>query len=248
MHGSLFYHVKVIMNIQSATFLVWFITIFFAYLFTITLVGWFRAWVSKTLGDSTAELQGYLSLNPLVHIDPVGLITLLFFSVGWGQQIPINPYNLHAPRRTLKLIGAFFSGVCMHFALAIMCIVLLLVLYDSSIIPLAHYIIKYRVMNHLIVAGAYPQVPSLLISVAFMLIALVYLNLILGVLSLIMNGSTLGLLWYTERSPSAVSNNPYIVVGLPILLLLFFYDPLQEFGLFIITCGGYFIAKILHIG
>jgi len=235
------------LNIKSAEFIVWFITFFTAYLITITFSGYFRAWVNHKFGDDTAAEQGYLSLNPLAHIDPFGLLTLFLFNVGWGQQIPVNSYLLGGAHRPLKLATAYLSGVIAHLVQAIVALVLLLLLFDKNIVILAEQIIRYRAMSHILVASAYPTAPSLFISIAFILIALIYLNLILSVLSFIMNGSTVGLLLFAERSPQSSLANPYAVIGLPILLLLFFYDPLQELGLYIITCGGFLLAKILHI-
>lgn len=235
------------LNIKSAEFIVWFITFFAAYLITITIAGYLRAWINHKLGDDTAAHQGYLTLNPLAHIDPIGLLTLLLFSVGWGQQIPVNPYMFAGRHRTLKIVTAYLSGVAIYLLQAIIALVLLLLLFDKNIVGLAEQIIRYRAMSHILVAGAYPAVPSLIISIAFILIAIMYLNLILSVLSFIMDGSTLGLLLFAERSPQFTLANPYAVIGLPILLLLFFYEPLQEMGLIIITCGGFLLAKILHI-
>jgi Zn-dependent protease len=45
------------------------------------------------LGDSTAKSMGRLSLNPLRHIDPVGLLALVFFRFGWARPVPVDPYQ-----------------------------------------------------------------------------------------------------------------------------------------------------------
>lgn len=45
-----------------------------------------HAWVATKLGDETPRLQGRLTLNPLNHIDPVGLICLVLLGFGWGSQ------------------------------------------------------------------------------------------------------------------------------------------------------------------
>jgi Zn-dependent protease len=56
---------------------------------------------ARRLGDRTAEHEGRLTLNPLVHIDPFGSIILPLllvlshspFLVGWAKPVPYNPYN-----------------------------------------------------------------------------------------------------------------------------------------------------------
>ena len=56
--------------------------------------------VAYALGDTTARDEGRLSLNPLVHIDPVGSILLPLFLmalgmpvIGWAKPVPVNPMN-----------------------------------------------------------------------------------------------------------------------------------------------------------
>src|ERR1035437_3089158 len=60
-----------------------------------------HAWTAWKCGDDTARLQGRLSLNPLVHIDPIGTVLLpmlmIFlpaslgrFIIGWAKPVPFN--------------------------------------------------------------------------------------------------------------------------------------------------------------
>jgi Zn-dependent protease len=62
-----------------------------------------HAWAANELGDPTARYQGRLSLNPLVHLDPMGTLMMLFslfygFGIGWGKPVPVNPWNLRHGR------------------------------------------------------------------------------------------------------------------------------------------------------
>ncbi|MDP3970393.1 MAG: site-2 protease family protein [bacterium] len=45
-------------------------------------------------GDDTAQRQGRLTLNPIAHVDWLGLMLLLVIGFGWGKPTPFNPYNL----------------------------------------------------------------------------------------------------------------------------------------------------------
>ena len=85
-----------------------------------------HAWVAWLCGDDTARLQGRLSLNPVVHIDPIG--TVLFpllmiftpighFLIGWAKPVPINLANLRHPIRDDVLIA--LAGPAMNLALAV---------------------------------------------------------------------------------------------------------------------------------
>ncbi len=64
-----------------------------------------HAWTAWWCGDDTARLQGRVSLNPIVHIDPIGTVLLplmmIFlpsgasrFMIGWAKPVPVNPDNL----------------------------------------------------------------------------------------------------------------------------------------------------------
>jgi Zn-dependent protease len=72
-----------------------------------------HAWAADRLGDPTARLLGRLSLNPAVHIDPIG--TLLFPLIamltgvpliGWAKPVPVDIRHLKHPKRDFALIAA----------------------------------------------------------------------------------------------------------------------------------------------
>jgi Zn-dependent protease len=87
-----------------------------------------HAWMGMKCGDDTARLQGRVSLNPLVHIDPVGTVLLplimIFaspsvgrFLVGWAKPVPFNPGNLNNRWRDEMLIA--MAGPAMNVILAV---------------------------------------------------------------------------------------------------------------------------------
>jgi Zn-dependent protease len=86
-----------------------------------------HAWTAMKCGDDTARLMGRVSLNPIVHIDPIGTILLplimIFmpgagrFLIGWAKPVPVNPYNLRNPRLDDILIS--MAGPAMNLVLAV---------------------------------------------------------------------------------------------------------------------------------
>lgn len=70
-----------------------------------------HAWSANELGDPTARYQGRISLNPIVHLDPVGTMLMLYsllvgFGIGWGKPTPVNPrYFKYGPRVGLALVS-----------------------------------------------------------------------------------------------------------------------------------------------
>src|SRR5678815_4399482 len=71
-------------------------------LIAIVLHEYAHGWVANKCGDSTAKLQGRLTINPLAHIDPFGtiivpLICLMLpgsFLLGWAKPVPVDPRNM----------------------------------------------------------------------------------------------------------------------------------------------------------
>ena len=64
-----------------------------------------HAWVALRYGDPTAQREGRVTLNPLAHIDPMGLICLVLFRFGWGKPVPIYPGNFRKPIEAQIAVG-----------------------------------------------------------------------------------------------------------------------------------------------
>lgn len=81
-----------------------------------------HAWSAFRLGDSTAQMEGRLTVNPIPHIDPTGLIFLIIMAasgmgIGWMKPVPVNLYNLRNPRRDFMLIS--LAGPVSNIILAV---------------------------------------------------------------------------------------------------------------------------------
>jgi Zn-dependent protease len=75
-----------------------FIIIMLSFLGAITIHECAHAFIAYYFGDDTAARAGRLSLNPLVHIDIIGLLCLFIFHIGWAKPVPINVYNFKYPK------------------------------------------------------------------------------------------------------------------------------------------------------
>lgn len=84
-----------------------------------------HGFVAYQFGDDTAKVSGRLSLNPIVHIDPVGsiLVPLMLyissagFLFGWAKPVPVNPLRLNKMPVSYRFVSA--AGVITNFTLAI---------------------------------------------------------------------------------------------------------------------------------
>lgn len=77
-----------------------------------------HGWVANRLGDPTARLAGRLTMNPLAHLDPIGTIMLFIAHIGWAKPVPVNPYNLHNPKRDIVWVSFAGPGANLLMALA----------------------------------------------------------------------------------------------------------------------------------
>lgn len=68
------------------------------------------------LGDPTAKLNGRLTLNPLSHIDWIGLFLMLVARVGWAKPVPVDMRNFKNPKRDMALTA--LAGPMSNFALS----------------------------------------------------------------------------------------------------------------------------------
>jgi Zn-dependent protease len=82
-------------------------------IFSLTVHEAAHAWSASRLGDDTARRLGRVSLNPIVHIDPIGTLLLPLVAIignlpiiGWAKPTPVNPRNLRHPRRDNVLVTA----------------------------------------------------------------------------------------------------------------------------------------------
>ncbi|HHV35124.1 MAG TPA: site-2 protease family protein [Syntrophomonadaceae bacterium] len=99
-----------------------------AVIIALTFHEYAHARVADKLGDPTARHMGRMSLNPLVHLDPLGFILLLVAGFGWAKPVPVNPLNIRGDRlKGMMLISAagplmnifvaFSAALVLNFAL-----------------------------------------------------------------------------------------------------------------------------------
>ena len=108
-------------------------------LFSLTVHEMAHAWTADSLGDPTARILGRVTLNPLVHADPIG--TFLFPLVamvggvplsGWAKPVPVNARKLRNQRRDFVLVAA--AGPASNLAIAVVAALLLTVVPVSPVV------------------------------------------------------------------------------------------------------------------
>ena len=96
-----------LLQVSLWLFLVFFGSVVAALLVGITFHEFCHCLAAFSLGDPTARNMGRLSLNPKVHLDPVGTLLLFVAGFGWGKPAPVNPYRLQTgPKSGMALVAA----------------------------------------------------------------------------------------------------------------------------------------------
>jgi Zn-dependent protease len=117
----------------------------------LTLHEFGHAFAAYKMGDETAKREGRLSLNPLRHIDPLGMVALILFRFGWGKAVPVDFFALRNLRKGRVFVS--LAGPGMNFLTALALSPLYKLIYNSSVmqagfsyfIVLVEYIIIYSI-------------------------------------------------------------------------------------------------------
>jgi Zn-dependent protease len=182
-----------------------------------------HALAAYRLGDSTARFMGRLTLNPIVHFDPLGgiLLAVTFllgssFAFGWAKPTPVNPNNLQGGRMGEAIVAA--AGPISNLVLAV-----------AAALPF-----RYILAN----PGLEAQIPTIVLDVLFYF---VLINLVLMVFNLFpippLDGSKV--LFAFLPPQVAWRWRPILEQYGFILLLLFFFVPPGD------SIGGRILTPIL---
>ncbi|WP_018704345.1 MULTISPECIES: site-2 protease family protein [Sporomusaceae] len=104
-----------------------------ALLIALTVHEYAHARAAVAMGDDTPRQLGRVTLNPLAHLDPVGLLMLWLTQFGWAKPVPVNPNRFHSYRSgmiwvslagplsnaLMALVAAISLGACKVWGIGI---------------------------------------------------------------------------------------------------------------------------------
>ena len=99
-------------------------------LLCITLHELSHGFTAYLLGDTTAKDAGRLTLNPIRHIDPTGLLMMVVFRMGWAKPVPVNMYRFRNPKQGMAVTA--LAGPASNLLISIV----FLFLYGACYMPL----------------------------------------------------------------------------------------------------------------
>jgi Zn-dependent protease len=103
-----------------------------ALLIALTVHEYAHARAAVSLGDPTPRLLGRLTLNPVAHLDPIGLIMLWLFKFGWAKPVPINPSYFKNYRQDMLLVS--LAGPVSNMLLALLTAFLIVILAKMQLL------------------------------------------------------------------------------------------------------------------
>lgn len=87
------------------------------FLLALTVHEFAHGFIAYKLGDPTAQRLGRLTLNPLKHLDPLGVLAFLIMKIGWAKPVPVDARYFKNPRQ--DMIWVSLAGVSANLLLAI---------------------------------------------------------------------------------------------------------------------------------
>ena len=90
-----------------------------------------HARVAVALGDFTPRMMGRLTLNPMSHIDPIGLLCMFLVHFGWAKPVSVNPRNFKNPSRDDILVS--LAGPMANFVIAFLAMTVLAILMRAGV-------------------------------------------------------------------------------------------------------------------
>jgi Zn-dependent protease len=118
-----------------------FILFMVALIFSLSVHESAHAWMSDRFGDDLARLQGRISLNPAVHVDPIGTLlfpAISFFTgaplIGWAKPTPVNPLRWRNKRVANFWVSA--AGIISNAIIATTAGIMMRVLFEVNLVGL----------------------------------------------------------------------------------------------------------------
>ena len=108
------------------------------FLFALTFHELAHGYVAWNLGDPTAKNAGRLTMNPLKHLDPLGVIAFIIMKIGWAKPVPVDPRYFKDPQKGMLLVA--LAGPAANVLTAVASAILVKFLITMPFIPM--YLLK----------------------------------------------------------------------------------------------------------
>ncbi len=121
--------------------LLYYLASFVAVTVVITFHEFAHAFVANKCGDPTARFEGRMTLNPVKHFDPLGILMFALVGFGWAKPVPVNPYNFK--NRKWGTFWTSAAGVITNYIMAFLFYPLLLLVLNFFVPAFYEYYAAY---------------------------------------------------------------------------------------------------------
>jgi Zn-dependent protease len=212
-----------------------------------------HGWMSYKLGDPTARNFGRLTLNPIKHIDPMGLLCMIFAGFGWAKPVPVNARYYKKPRRDMALVAA--AGPISNLIMSVIGLLLVFIIYfiyqSVSADPI-HFNFLFLSAH----VGIAPQTDDTSIKIMYLLFLLLVrfarLNIGLAVFNLIpippLDGSRIAFIFLPPKFYFGVMRyERYIQIAMFALLFLGAFDGILADLSYYLLVGILYLIQLIPI-
>lgn len=114
--------------------------------------GFCKAWTANKLGDNTAYMNGYMTLSPRKHINPIGFIFLVLFGFGFSNPVPVNSRKFKKLKRdnAIQILSSPASGIVLMFISTLLLYIVHFILNKAGVFvfhPIAYYNSAYYTLK-----------------------------------------------------------------------------------------------------
>ncbi|CAK7008588.1 MAG: hypothetical protein PEPC_00343 [Peptostreptococcus russellii] len=114
-----------------------------AILFAISVHEFGHAFVAHLNGDNTAKNAGRMTINPINHIDPFGMLMMFLVRFGWAKPVPVNPNNYKNEK--IGNITVSLAGIVFNLLLAIVFALVNKYVAMESIKAVSYALVMYNI-------------------------------------------------------------------------------------------------------
>lgn len=236
------------LSLKSAELFIALLNFFVAYLIVVTFGGYFSAWVAQKMGDSSAADAGFLTVNPLQHVDIFGLLAFFFIGIGWDKHMPVDPLSIYGKNdaiRWIKICIAYLSRSFAHLFAGTVAMTILFIRYGAGAMRLILESMMLRPISPEKVALLYPEHSSFSITLGLVLVSIVHVSVIFAVFDFLLNIFAVVMAYIIERNPSyAQYYNMFTIFLYLIVLIIFIIPQFWWFVLSVMSYWGYFLASL----
>lgn len=212
-----------------------------------------HGWMSYKLGDPTARNFGRLTLNPVKHIDPMGLLCMIFVGFGWAKPVPVNARYYKKPRRDMALVAA--AGPISNL---IMSVIGLLLVFISYLIyqTVSSDPVSFNILFVYANAGIAPSTDETSIKVMYLIFLLLVrfarLNIGLAVFNLLpippLDGSRIAFIFLPVKFYFGIMRyERYIQIAMFALLFLGAFDGILADLSYYLLVGILYLIQLIPI-